>query len=87
MDEQKIQQLIEEALKKAFAKQPVQRATVDAKDAAAYIGVCLDTLMAEVRRGNVPFIKLRGRYVFRLQALDDWMDEQERNGLRNVSGH
>lgn len=41
------------------------------------MGVCVDTLMEEVRKGKVPHTKIRGRYVFRLASLDRWMVEQE----------
>ncbi|UVI28190.1 helix-turn-helix domain-containing protein [Paenibacillus spongiae] len=76
-------ELIRAIVLEELAKRPaIKRATVDAKEAAEYLGISHDTLMNDVRAGKVPHIKLRGRYVFRLSTLDEFMDELERSSLR-----
>lgn len=76
-----IRQEVERALSES---QVIQRATVNAKQAALYLGVCEETLMHEVRQNKVPHNKLRGRYIFHLPTIDKWMENQ---GLANSQGH
>lgn len=79
-----IQDMIRQEVERALSEsQVIQRATVNAKQAALYLGVCEDTLMSETRQNKVPHNKLRGRYIFHLPTLDKWMETQ---GLANAQG-
>lgn len=57
---------------------PLQRVTINVKDAAEYIGVCTDTIYTMVRENQIPHIKVRRRILFRTDALDQWMDQQDK---------
>lgn len=78
-----IQDMIRQEVERALSETPIQRATVNAKQAALYLGVCEETLMHEVRQNKVPHNKLRGRYIFHLPTIDKWMENQ---GLANSQG-
>lgn len=56
----------------------MQRVTINVKDAAEYIGVCTDTIYTMVRENQIPHIKVRRRILFRTDALDQWMDQQDK---------
>lgn len=82
-----------DALADALAERIAQRATVspfvDAKVAAAQLGVPSTWLLAEARANRVPHVRL-GRYVrFSREQLAAWADEQVRgpriDGMRKPS--
>lgn len=75
-----IRQEVERALSES---QIIQRAIVNAKQAALYLGVCEETLMHEVRQNKVPHNKLRGRYIFHIPTIEKWLEIQ---GLANSHG-
>lgn len=83
MDAFMINQIRQEVERALSESQVIQRATVNAKQAALYLGVCEETLMHEVRQYKVPHNKLRGRYIFHLPTIDKWMENQ---GLANSQG-
>lgn len=76
-----IQQLIRLEVERAVSTK--YEKGVKAEVAAEYLGVSVDTLMAEVKAHRVPHVRLRGRYVFHIPTLDRWMQEQ---GLKNAQG-
>jgi len=72
-----IRQEVDRALSEKYAK------GVSAEVAAKYLGVSEDTLRAEAQAFRVPHVRIRGRYVFHIPTLNDWMREQ---GLKNAQG-
>ncbi|MCL6558881.1 MAG: helix-turn-helix domain-containing protein [Firmicutes bacterium] len=61
---------------------PPKRATVDAKEAAEYIGVSYWLLLEMAKRGEVPCIRAGRRVLFRVASLDAWMRDQEEKSVR-----
>jgi len=55
----------------------VIQATVNAKDAAKYIGVSYWMILEMVKRNEIPCIKCGVRKLFRIATLDKWMEQQE----------
>lgn len=63
----------------------IERETIDARDAARYLGMSYWMLLQHAKQGKVPHTKLGGRLLFRLRTLDVWMDEREAESV-NQSG-
>ena len=62
-------------------------ATVDVVEAANYIGVSVSTLRRYYASGIVPCIRpggKRGRVLFRIKSLDEWMDRMEENSYKAI---
>ncbi|WP_438446832.1 helix-turn-helix domain-containing protein [Gorillibacterium sp. sgz5001074] len=53
------------------------RETLTAKEAAAIIGICEDTLYEMVRQKQIPHFRVRRRILFRHQTLLKWMESLE----------
>jgi len=79
MDE--LQQLIRQEAERAASGK--HEKGVNADVAADFLGVSVDTLMAEAKAFRVPHVRLRSRYIFHIPTLERWMQEQ---GLRNAQG-
>lgn len=56
----------------------MQKATMEAKQAAQYIGCSYWTILELAKKGMIPHIRLGHRVLFRELALDQWMDEKEK---------
>ena len=56
--------------------------TLKAKEAAAYLGVSYWLLLEMAKRGEVPHIRAGKLVLFRKEALDDWMRQQEQLSVR-----
>lgn len=57
-----------------------QRLTIDVKEAAAYIGISLQTAYAEIRENRLPIVKIRGRILVVRKLLEEMMLEEGRKG-------
>jgi excisionase family DNA binding protein len=57
------------------AKREVRPVTFTAKEAAQYLGVSYSTVLMMARRqiDQLPHIKVESRFLFRKEALDQWM--------------
>lgn len=44
--------------------------------AAAYIGVCRRTFERVREEGKIPFYKIGGQYLYRIEELDRWVSSQ-----------
>lgn len=62
----------------------ITQATVNAKDAAKYIGVSYWMILEMVKRKQIPCIKCGVRKLFRIATLDKWMQDQELNTVAQV---
>ena len=60
----------------------LERSTLKAKEAAAYLGVSYWLLLEMAKRGEVPHIRAGKLVLFRKEALDDWMRQQEQLSIR-----
>jgi excisionase family DNA binding protein len=60
----------------------LERSTLKAREAAAYLGVSYWLLLEMAKRGEVPHIRAGRLVLFRKEALDDWMRQQEQLSVR-----
>ena len=58
--------------------QKVQRTTLTMKEAAEYLGVSYWLINQLVRRKQIPCSKVGGKYLFRVQALDEYLSSKEK---------
>ncbi len=59
-----------------------ERSTLKAREAAAYLGVSYWLLLEMAKRGEVPHIRAGRLVLFRKEALDAWMRQQEKLSIR-----
>jgi len=60
----------------------VQKATLQTRQAAEYIGISYWKLLELAKAGLVPHIRIGGRLLFRRETLDVWLEQQERASLK-----
>ncbi|MBE3597554.1 MAG: helix-turn-helix domain-containing protein [Limnochordaceae bacterium] len=63
-----------------FQRQSYAIQTIDARQAASLLGVHYVTLLKWAKQGRVPCVHLGSRVRFRVSALQQWLEEQERRG-------
>lgn len=51
--------------------------TLTVADVADYLGVCTDTIYTMVQEKQIPHFRVRRRILFRQEAIDAWMAQQE----------
>ena len=57
--------------------QKVQRTTLTMKEAAEYLGISYWLANQLVRRKQIPCSKIGGKFLFRVQALDEYLTKKE----------
>ena len=62
----------------------VNSPTLNAKQAAMYIGVSYWTLLSLVRKGLIKHFKGGNKLLFRQQTLDEWMKMGEEESISRV---
>lgn len=62
------------------------RSTLDAKQAADYLGVSYWLILELVKRGEVPVVRLGSRLLFRMETLDKWMASKEQERPKMARG-
>lgn len=62
-------------------QQTVQKATLDIKEAAIYLGVHPDTVKKLIREKELPHVRIAGRLFLRPATLDEYMAQQERDSI------
>ncbi|PGA71742.1 helix-turn-helix domain-containing protein [Bacillus pseudomycoides] len=55
----------------------MDRRTITAVEAAEYLGVSKDLIYNMVKVGQLPFIRIGRRILFRVETLECWMQNQE----------
>ena len=60
----------------------VQRTTLTMQEAADYLGISYWLINQLVKRKEIPFLKLGGKYLFRVAALEDYLNAKEQQSLR-----
>lgn len=58
--------------------QKVQRTTLTMKEAAEYLGVSYWLINQLVRRKEIPCSKVGGKFLFRVQVLDEYLSSKEK---------
>ena len=61
--------------------QKVQRTTLTMKEAAEYLGISYWLINQLVRRKLIPCSKVGGIFLFRVQALDEYLKNMEQKSI------
>ena len=61
--------------------QKVQRTTLTMKEAAEYLGVSYWLTNQLVRRKEIPCSKVGGKFLFRVQVLDEYLRYKEKESV------
>ena len=61
--------------------QKVQRTTLTMKEAAEYLGVSYWLINQLVRRKQIPCSQVGGKYLFRVQVLDEYLNKKEQDSV------
>ena len=63
--------------------QKVQRTTLTMKEAAEYLGISYWLINQLVRRKEIPCSKVGGKFLFRVQVLDEYLSSKEQEYVNN----
>lgn len=61
----------------------VERTTLTMKEAAEYLGISYWLVNQLVRRRQIPCSKIGGKFLFRVQALDEYLTKKEKDSMTN----
>ena len=61
--------------------QKVQRTTLTMKEAAEYLGISYWLVNQLVRKKQIPCSKVGGKFLFRVQALDEYLSNKEQESV------
>ena len=61
--------------------QKVQRTTLTMKEAAEYLGISYWLITQLVRRKEIPCSKVGGKFLFRVQVLDEYLSNKEQESV------
>ncbi len=59
----------------------VQRTTLTMKEAAEYLGISYWLINQLVRRKQIPCSKVGGKFLFRVQVLDEYLSSKEQESV------
>ena len=62
--------------------QKVQRTTLTMKEAAEYLGISYWLINQLVRRKEIPCSKVGGKFLFRVQALEEYLSSKEKESIK-----
>ena len=60
----------------------VERKTLTMKETAEYLGISYWLINQLVKRKQIPYSKVGGRFLFRIKALDEYLSEKEYASIR-----
>ena len=60
----------------------IQKTTLTMKEAAEYLGISYWLINQLVRRREIPCSKVGGKFLFRVQVLDDYLNKKEQESVR-----
>ena len=61
--------------------QKVQRTTLTMKEAEEYLGISYWLINQLVRRKEIPCSKVGGKFLFRVQVLDEYLSSKEQESV------
>ena len=61
--------------------QQIQRTTLTMKETSEYLGISYWLVNQLVRRKEIPYSKVGGKYLFRVQALDEYLKKKEKESI------
>ena len=59
----------------------IQRTTLTMKEASEYLGISYWLINQLVRKKQIPCSKVGGKYLFRVQALDEYLKNMEQKSI------
>ena len=59
----------------------IQKTTLTMKEASEYLGISYWLINQLVKRKQIPFSKVGGKFLFRIKALDDYLNEKEKASM------
>ena len=59
----------------------IQRKTLTMKEASEYLGISNWLINQRVRKKQIPCSKVGGKYLFRVQALDEYLSKMEKESI------
>ncbi len=62
-------------------QQKVQRTTLTMKEAAEYLGISYWLINQLVRKKQIPCSKVGGKFLFRIQALNEYLSTKEKESV------
>lgn len=62
-------------------QQKVQRTTLTMKEAAEYLGISYWLINQLVRKKQIPCSKVGGKFLFRIQTLDEYLSTKEKESV------
>ena len=63
-------------------EQTIQRTTLTMKEAAEYLGISYWLINQLVRRKEIPCSKVGGKFLFRVQVLDEYLNTKEHESVK-----
>ena len=60
----------------------IERTTLTMREAADYLGISYWLINQLVKKRQIPFSKVGGRFLFRRRVLDEYLDEKEQNSIK-----
>lgn len=66
---------------KVIMNTQIQRTTLTMKEASEYLGISYWLINQLVRRKQIPCCKVGGKYLFRVQALDEYLRNMEQQSI------
>jgi excisionase family DNA binding protein len=64
--------------------QEIKNPTLNAKQAALYIGISYWSLLALARKGKIKHFRGGNKLLFRQKSLDDWMSAEEEMSIQRA---
>ena len=61
----------------------MKKQILTAKEAAEYLGISYWLANQLVRRKQIPCSKIGGKFLFRVQALDEYLTKKEKDSIAN----
>lgn len=62
--------------------QEIKRITLTMREAADYLGISYWLINQLVKKKQIPYSKVGGKFLFRVKALDEYLYEKERASVR-----
>ena len=59
----------------------IKKTTLTMKEASEYLGISYWLVNQLVKRKQIPFSKVGGKFLFRIKALDDYLSEKEKSSM------
>lgn len=62
--------------------QEVKRITLTMREAADYLGISYWLINQLVKKKQIPYSKVGGKFLFRIKALDEYLSSKEKESIK-----